>query len=60
MTMSRTRLVAMLAVAAGLIVFIAANAHLLVVAFESQPECIEHARTGHADPGRYSAANSAC
>ena len=50
MTMSRFRLLTFAAVAAGLLIFVAANAHLLVVAFESQPGCVaaaEHSDTVH-------------
>jgi hypothetical protein len=60
MTMSRSRLFTLVAVAAGLLIFVAANAHLLVVAFESQPGCVKHARLGDAAPGEYTAAKSAC
>jgi hypothetical protein len=60
MTMSRTRIISLLAVAAGLAIFLGANAHLLVVAFQSQPDCVEHERLGTTGPGQYSAAKSAC
>jgi hypothetical protein len=60
MTMSRSRFLTLIAVAAGLLIFVAANAHLLVVAFESQPGCLEHVRLGDAAAGEYTAAKSAC
>ncbi len=43
----------------GLLVFAAANAHLVYVAFQSQPECVEHLKeAGSGDA--YRAAKSAC
>ena len=56
----RTRFLTAIAVAVGLAAFLAANAHLLIVAFESQPDCVEHVRLGSGAPGEYSAAKSAC
>lgn len=42
-----------------LLVFAAANAHLVYVAFQSQPECVAHVK--HAGEGTgYRAAKSAC
>ena len=50
-----------LAVGAGLLVIVGANAHLVVVALTSQPACVAHVRTGDvAAPGAFSAARSAC
>lgn len=46
-------------VPAGLLLFAGANAHLVYVAFKSQPDCVTHAK----DPGEgngYLAAKSAC
>jgi hypothetical protein len=40
-------------------ILVAANAHLVYVAFSSQPECVTHLK-GEGEPGTYSAANSAC
>jgi hypothetical protein len=55
------RRVAILAVAGGLLIVAAANAHLLYVAVTSQPDCVAHARPGDASPtGSYRAAKSAC
>lgn len=45
-------------VPAGLLLFVGANAHLVYVAFRSQPECVAHVKeTG---TGGYRAAKSAC
>jgi hypothetical protein len=44
---------------AALLVFAAANVHLLYVAFESQPECVPHSKEA-GEPGRFKAAKSAC
>lgn len=53
------RLWIVLAVAAGIIGLFAANAHLVYVAFASQPDCVEHGKSpGH--DGTYRAAKSAC
>ena len=50
------------AVAAGLILVIGANLHLVYVAVTSQPACVEHLRPGesNAQPGSFTAAESAC
>lgn len=48
-----------LLVPAGLLLFVGANAHLVYVAFKSQPECVAHVKS--ADDGEgYRAAKSAC
>lgn len=48
-----------LLVPAGLLLFAGANAHLVYVAFQSQPECVAHVKdTG--PNGGYRAAKSAC
>jgi hypothetical protein len=49
---------AWLLVPAGLLLFAGANAHLVYVAFRSQPECVAHARD--AGDGGFRAAKSAC
>ena len=51
-----------LAVAAGLLLFIGANTHLLYVAMTSQPECVAHRQLGERDAqrGSFGAADSAC
>jgi hypothetical protein len=52
------RWLAWLLVPAGLLLFAAANAHLVYVAIRSQPDCVAHAKeTGD---GGYIAAKSAC
>jgi len=53
------RLLAPLIVAALIIVIAAANAHLVYVAFESEPGCVPHASEAGA-PGTFMAAKSAC
>ena len=51
-----------LLVAFGLIVVVAANAHLAYVATTSQPDCVSHFRRDETGPtaGPYRAAQSAC
>jgi hypothetical protein len=41
-------------------VFLAANAHLLYVALQSQPDCVAHEKAGEAVAGQFSAAKSSC
>lgn len=41
-------------------IFLAANAHLLYVALQSQPDCVAHGKPGEATPGQFSAAKSSC
>jgi len=45
-------------VPAGLLLFAGANAHLVYVAFQSQPDCVAHVKDG--EGGGYRAARSAC
>lgn len=49
-------------VAIGLIVVVAANAHLVYVAVTSQPDCVNHLRRDDAGPaaGPFRAAQSSC
>ena len=49
-----------LMVVLGLAVVIGANVHFLIVALESQPDCVAHLKTGESEPGRFSAAKSSC
>ncbi len=51
-----------LLIAFGLILLVAANAHLLYVAVTSQPECVAHVRRGegNARNNSFSAATSSC
>ena len=60
--MSRAKTAILLAVAAGLLLVIGANAHLVYVAVTSQPECVAHLRPGEADAqnASFSAAQSNC
>jgi hypothetical protein len=46
-------------VPAGFLLFAGANAHLVYVAFQSQPECVAHVKDT-SDKGGYRAAKSAC
>jgi hypothetical protein len=55
----RWRTVALLAAGAGVALLIAANAHLVYVAFQSQPDCVPHAKSA-GEPGALRAARSAC
>ena len=48
-----------LTVALGLAVLVAANAHLVFVAFSSQPDCVAHSKV-RGENGDYRAARSAC
>ncbi len=59
----RGRLSVWLLVAAGLLLVVAANWHLVYIAVMSQPDCIEHLRPGEsnsANPRAFSAAKSSC
>ena len=47
-------------VALGLVLFAAANAHLIYVAVVSQPACVDHLETLGNAPGVYRAAKSSC
>ena len=53
------RWIVWLLVPLGFLVFVGANAHLVYVAFESQPDCVAHSKVP-GEAGRYSAAKSAC
>ncbi len=46
----------------GVVLFVAANAHLLYVAMTSQPECVDHVRGNQASDrsASFSAAKSSC
>ncbi len=48
-----------LLVPVGLLLFAGANAHLIYVAFQSQPDCVAHVKDA-GDSGGYRAAKSAC
>jgi hypothetical protein len=50
-----------LSIGLGLIVLVAANAHLLYVAVSSQPDCVAHLQHGDGNgTNRFSAATSLC
>lgn len=57
-----TKTLIWLSVAAGLLLVAVANAHLVYVAFSSQPDCIDHVKRGVAvaEAGKFSAASSSC
>ena len=57
-----TRLRVGLLVAGGVLALLLANAHLVYVAFTSQPDCVAHVREGDSErpAGSYRAANSSC
>ncbi|MDA0704591.1 MAG: hypothetical protein O3A96_15355 [Proteobacteria bacterium] len=47
-------------VAAGITVFVVANAHLAYVAVSSQPDCVAHLKAPSSDANTFRAAKSAC
>jgi hypothetical protein len=49
-----------LLIPAAVLLFAGANAHLIYVAFSSQPECVDHLRAPEPGTGRFRAANSDC
>jgi hypothetical protein len=53
------KLVALLIASVGIVLLIVANAHLVYVALNSQPECVPHAKQMDGT-GTYRAARSAC
>jgi hypothetical protein len=53
------RLIAIMIAAASIVILIAANAHLVYVAFVSQPDCVTHTKAV-GEKGTYRAARSAC
>jgi hypothetical protein len=61
MTRPNIRWAVGLLVAGGLLLVAGANAHLVYVAVTSQPDCVQHVRSGSdARPGQFSVAKSAC
>ena len=54
------RRLAWLLVPAGALLFAGANAHLVYVAFTSQPNCVPHLKETGAAAGEFRAAASAC
>jgi len=55
-----SRLLVYLAIAAATLLVVGANAHLLVSALDSQPDCVAHLKVGHDQPGAFRAAESSC
>jgi hypothetical protein len=53
------RRIAWLLVPAALLLFAGANAHLIYVAFRSQPDCVPHLKVA-SDGGGFRAAKPAC
>ena len=49
-----------LLVSGGVLVFAGANAHLIYIAYASQPECIDHVKETGTGDGKFMAAMSAC
>nr|WP_083202336.1 hypothetical protein [Stappia indica] len=56
---SRKAWLAWLLVPAGLLLFVGANVHLVYVALQSQPDCVDHLKEPVEGEG-YRAAKSAC
>ena len=54
------RTISLLLAGASVALFVGANAHLIYVAFASQPDCLEHTRAGANNSGAFSAAKSSC
>jgi len=59
-TITRWQAAAWSIAALVVLIFAAANAHLVLVATTSQPACVPHARLGAAAAGSLSAAQSSC
>lgn len=60
MTVSR-RTLAIGGAIAGTLLVLLANAHLVYVSVQSQPDCVAHLKQGeHGASGTYSAAGSSC
>ena len=59
---SAAALLAGLIAAAGIVVFVVANTHLVYVAVTSQPDCVPHLKAGEGASGKgaFSAARPAC
>lgn len=57
---SKVRWIVVLAVSAGVLVFVGANAHLVYIAIASQPDCVAHLKDAGSAPGQFRAAKSSC
>ena len=55
-----TRVLVCALILAGLLLFFGANAHLVYVALDSQPDCVPHFKDAEAANGGFRAAKSAC
>lgn len=58
--MQKTRILLWVLVPMALLIFAGANAHLVYVAFGSQPECVAHLKDAGTANGGFRAAKSAC
>lgn len=47
-------------IAAACALFVGANAHLLFVAYDSDPGCVAHLKVAGTGPGQFKAAKSSC
>lgn len=56
----RPRLLIWFLVVSAVALVVLANAHLVYLAFVSQPDCIGHLKDASRQPGIYRAAKSAC
>jgi hypothetical protein len=56
----RTKALVALGVGLAIALFVGANAHLVYVAFSSQPACVDHIKAGESRAGQFSAAKSSC
>lgn len=57
---TKAKILTALGVAAGLLVLVLANAHLVYVATRSQPDCVAHLKARGDSAGLFRAAQSAC
>lgn len=57
---SRPRLFALAAASAVVVIFVAANAHLVMVSFTSMPECVPHLQSPTGGAAPYRAAKPSC
>jgi hypothetical protein len=58
---AKTKTVLWLSIGGALLLFAAANWHLVYVSITSQPDCVPHVRQGeNASSGQFQAAKSAC
>ncbi|PZN59213.1 MAG: hypothetical protein DIU65_01405 [Proteobacteria bacterium] len=57
---SRVPLLVWSLVSLGVLLFVGANAHLIYVAFSSQPQCVDHLKAPEPGTGRFRAASSSC